>query len=180
MGYLSNKNERHDNFNSIDRSSLNKQGPFRLDLSSIRSYEDEQPGLNQLSPTTNQFPKNYYNLDSDEDEHPKISHRDLITKNKVNKKTRFQEIIINNQVQTDKFKTTQGNINDQQVQLNKNGKHYNNDDDVCEDISWQKNKDCHLSSETSTIGLTREHLSNNKEVIGVRFYLMNFFLITII
>ncbi|CAB4491658.1 uncharacterized protein OCT59_014943 [Rhizophagus irregularis] len=41
MSYLSNKNERHDNFNSIDRSSLNKQGLFRLDLSSIRSYEDE-------------------------------------------------------------------------------------------------------------------------------------------
>ncbi|RGB42202.1 hypothetical protein C1646_662412 [Rhizophagus diaphanus] len=57
-----------------------------------------------------------------------------------------------NQVQTDKFETTQENINDQQVQLNKNGKHYNNDDDVCED---QKNKNCHLSSETPTIGLTR-------------------------
>ncbi|PKY45334.1 hypothetical protein RhiirA4_516426 [Rhizophagus irregularis] len=151
----------------LSKKKLKEIGPFRLDLSSIRSYEDEQPGLNQLSPTINQFPKNYYNLDSNEDEHPKISHRDLITKNKVNKKTRFQEIIINNQVQTDKFKTTQGNINDQQVQLNKNGKHYNNDDDVCEDISWQKNKDCHLSSETSAIGLTREHLSNNKEVIGI-------------
>uniref|UniRef100_U9TUC4 BAH domain-containing protein n=1 Tax=Rhizophagus irregularis (strain DAOM 181602 / DAOM 197198 / MUCL 43194) TaxID=747089 RepID=U9TUC4_RHIID len=35
------------------------------------------------------------------------------------------------------------------------------------DISWQKNKDCHLSSETPTIGLIREHLSNNKEVIGI-------------
>ncbi|CAB4382427.1 unnamed protein product [Rhizophagus irregularis] len=127
MSYLSNKNEHHDNFNSIDQSSLNKQGPFRLDLSFIRSYEDEQLGLNWLSPTINQFPKNYYNLDSDENEHPKILHRDLITKNKVNKKTRFQEIIINN----------------------------------------QKNKDCHLSSETPTIGLIREYLFNNKEVIGI-------------
>ncbi|CAB5394947.1 unnamed protein product [Rhizophagus irregularis] len=98
MSYLSNKNEHHDNFNSIDQSSLNKQGPFRLDLSFIRSYEDEQLGLNWLSPTINQFPKNYYNLDN---------------------------------------------------------------------ISWQKNKDCHLSSETPTIGLIREYLFNNKEVIGI-------------
>ncbi|CAG8712801.1 4980_t:CDS:2 [Rhizophagus irregularis] len=110
----------------------------------IKSGDLEHLGLNWLSPTINQFSKNYYNLDSDENEHPKILHKDLITKNKVNKKTRFQEIIINNQVQIDKFKTTQGNINDQ-----------------------QKNKDCHLSSETPTIGLIREHLSNNKEVIGI-------------
>ncbi|CAG8468441.1 9491_t:CDS:2 [Rhizophagus irregularis] len=47
-------------------------------------------------------------------------------------------------MQTNKFKTIQENINDQQ----------------------QKNKDCHLSSETPTIGLTREHQFNNKEVIG--------------
>ncbi|PKK72535.1 hypothetical protein RhiirC2_848343 [Rhizophagus irregularis] len=48
-------------------------------------------------------------------------------------------------MQTNKFKPIQENINDQQ----------------------QKNKDCHLSSETPTIRLTREHQSNNKEVIGI-------------
>lgn len=71
--------------------------------------------LNWLTPTINQFPKNYYNLNSNEDEYLKILHRDLITKNKINKKTRFQKIIINNQMQTNKFKTIQENINDQQV-----------------------------------------------------------------
>ncbi|CAG8616714.1 1054_t:CDS:2 [Funneliformis caledonium] len=124
---LNEKEHHHQNLDSIDRSLLNRKEYSYPDLS-IRStnesyYEDDQSDLNFRWLPTKRLSKG---LNIEENDYLRKLSNNLTTKT-YNLKT-YSRGIINNQLQSNKFKSRQEIIILDQTQLNRSNKHHYDSD----------------------------------------------------